>query len=97
MLCAGPDEKPLSTIRFENIRDGLEDYEYYWILETCVENANNKGIKYDLINRAISALEFDEYFISSISEFSRDPVDVRKKRRELANLIELFIAEGITY
>ena len=97
LLCAGPDEKPLSTIRFENIRDGLEDYEYYWILETCVENANNKGIKDDLINRAISALEFDEYFISSISEFSRDPVDVRKKRRELANLIELFIAEGITY
>ena len=36
VFCPGP-EGPLSTIRLENIRDGLEDYEYLWMLRRAAE------------------------------------------------------------
>jgi hypothetical protein len=29
LLYPGPDRKPLSSVRFENLRDGIEDYEYF--------------------------------------------------------------------
>ncbi len=32
-VCPGPGGRPLSTIRFENFRDGLEDYAYAKLLE----------------------------------------------------------------
>jgi hypothetical protein len=33
-VCCGPDGVPLSTQRFENFRDGLEDFAYVKILES---------------------------------------------------------------
>ncbi len=35
--CAGPDGTPLSTIRLENFRDGLEDYAYAMLLERMLK------------------------------------------------------------
>ncbi len=35
LTACGPGGKPLSTIRLENFRDGLEDYHYAKILESC--------------------------------------------------------------
>ena len=32
-MCVGPDGIPLSTLRLENFRDGLEDYAYVKLLE----------------------------------------------------------------
>jgi len=96
ILYAGSD-RPLSSIRLENMRDGLEDYEYYWIVEECLRQAQKKELPQDLINKAQAALEFDESFISSISDFTRDPKDVRRKREELANVIEMFIEKGLIY
>lgn len=36
VFCPGPDG-PLSTVRLENIRDGLEDYEYLWMLRRALQ------------------------------------------------------------
>lgn len=39
----GENDEPLSSLRLERIRDGIEDYEYFWILnDTCTE-LENKG------------------------------------------------------
>ena len=32
----GPNDSPMSSLRLERVRDGIEDYEYFWILnDTC--------------------------------------------------------------
>lgn len=37
----GEDDEPLSSLRLERIRDGIEDYEYFWILnDTCTQLEN---------------------------------------------------------
>jgi Glycoside hydrolase 123, catalytic domain len=41
-LCMGPNKQLLPTIRLENIRDGLEDYEYYYLLRSLL---NKKSFK----------------------------------------------------
>ncbi|MBD3354204.1 MAG: DUF4091 domain-containing protein [Candidatus Lokiarchaeota archaeon] len=40
----GENDKPLSSIRLERVRDGIEDFEYFWLLnDTCstLENGPN--------------------------------------------------------
>ena len=42
-MCAGPDG-PLSTIRLESIRDGIEDYEYYLLLRRLLEERGERQV-----------------------------------------------------
>ena len=41
-------KEPLSTLRLESIREGMEDYEYFWMIEQAITvyNAEN-GTAYD--------------------------------------------------
>lgn len=43
LIVPGPNGM-LSTLHFEGIRDGLEDYEYYTLLSQLVANATARGI-----------------------------------------------------
>ena len=38
----GPNGEPLSSIRFENIRDGIEDWESIYILKDLIKKINNE-------------------------------------------------------
>lgn len=44
VMCAGPDG-PLATIRLENIRDGIEDYEYYMLLRRLLQERGEPAAK----------------------------------------------------
>ncbi len=41
LLYPGPDGMPLSSLRFEALRDGLEDYEYLWTLRSLLTATTN--------------------------------------------------------
>jgi hypothetical protein len=43
LLYPGPDGVPYSSIRLEALRDGLEDYEYLWLLKDLVAKAEAAG------------------------------------------------------
>jgi hypothetical protein len=92
LLCASPDE-PLTTIRFENIRDGLDDYDYCWMLSDYMRKAEQKGGHEKLVQKATEALQFDA-FIKSLRSFTRNPLQVRTWRKEIASLILQFQALG---
>ena len=34
---------PINSIRWENLRDGMEDYEYFWLLDQAVKRADHAG------------------------------------------------------
>lgn len=41
-------KKPLSTLRLESIREGVEDYEYFWMIEQAILQYNQEnGTDYD--------------------------------------------------
>ena len=43
LVYPGADGKPYSSLRFEALRDGLEDYEYLWMLRALAKEAEAAG------------------------------------------------------
>ncbi|MFD0712621.1 glycoside hydrolase domain-containing protein [Paenibacillus sp. GCM10027626] len=72
LLYAGADG-PIGSIRMENIRDGLEDYEYYKQLE--------KLSGFEAASKAAAEI------VTSTSEFIRNPAELYDARRRVAEAI----------
>lgn len=76
-LCLGPNNQLLPTIRLENIRDGLEDYEYLYKLKELVENTPvaKRGARY---KKAEAILK---------SRYANGMKAIRAQREKIAKLI----------
>jgi len=90
IICAGPDG-PLSTVRLENIRDGIEDYEYYWVLDDLIARAE-KGPLTDEGREALDTAKalqaVPESLLTDVNQYSENPVDLMETRESLARAIE---------
>jgi hypothetical protein len=93
LLCAGPNGKPLPTIRLENYRDGMEDYAYGKILEEIIRRYEAKGndltpeqIKW--LKRAKDTVQVPGTLVKSLLEYSQDPDMLYNYRKRLADLID---------
>ena len=75
-MCAGP-EGPLSTIRLENIRDGIEDYEYYLLLRDLLAQ---KG-------QPTAVAEVPASVVEDLTHFTQDPAVLAAERERLAREI----------
>lgn len=83
LICPGP-HGPLSTLHFENIRDGIEDYEYYWVLSDLIAKAMVKGID---VSAEADLLEIPAGLLASLTDYSEDPRKLRAQRRKVAGAI----------
>jgi hypothetical protein len=59
LLYPGADGKPLSSIRLETLRAGLQDYEYLWTLNSLVEQAEQRKISGSAVEEAKRLLSLD--------------------------------------
>ncbi len=80
IICAGPDG-PLATVRLENIRDGLEDYEYWWLLDELIASG-------EASEEALAAAEVPDTLLTSVHEYSEDPELLAEVRLRVARAIE---------
>lgn len=93
-LSCGPDGIPLSTIRFENFADGLEDYAYAKLLEEKLRAVESKKLKAESasgenwIRRAKKALAVPDTVVQSVRNYTDDPAVLYCWRDEMADLIE---------
>ncbi len=71
-------EGPVSSIRLEMIRDGLEDFDYLTLADTFL----GKKTTQDFVARIATGL----------TKWQQDPLVLEKARRELGNLLERAIA-----
>ncbi len=88
VICAGPNG-PLATVRLENIRDGIEDNEYFWLLRQEMErlksNSNPQAAK--ALRQAESALTIGDDLVKSMSSFTKSPDALLAKRHQVAAAI----------
>jgi len=85
------EDGPVASIRLKVSRDGLEDYEYFYLLSQkiqAIRDKNLEGINQKLINRAQELLNIDESIISSMADYTKDPEVIYNRRGEIAELIE---------
>lgn len=82
----GPDATPLPSVRLENMRDGIEDYDYMWLLRDMAQKlpANNKQrlAAEKLIDDTIMEL------CPSRAHFQRDPEKVLAAHERLGIALE---------
>lgn len=83
--CVGPGGMPLSTIKLENFRDGLDDYAYAMMLERMLKSG--KG---DVAWRtqAKAALAVPRELMKTMTSYSYDPEKLYCWRDVMADLIE---------
>ena len=75
----GAVKGPVSSIRFELLREGIEDYEYLWLLKSLGDEK--------LADEVVSSLVVD------VSAFSRNVEDLFAARKRMAERIEALAAK----
>lgn len=78
-------DAPLGTIRLDAVRDAQEDYEYLWLLERLVSEANEK-YGTEIAGEALLRDLYDSLYSGSIAV--TDPYAVLNAREEVARMIE---------
>ncbi len=92
LLYPGPDATPLGSIRFEIVRDGIEDYEYFWMLRDLVSKAGD-SLPQPLRERAEAILGVNPDVVVDNKTFTDDPKTLLDARAELAETIEAVLNE----
>jgi len=71
---------PVNSLRWEMLRDGIEDYEYLRILEGLAVAANDA--------EALALLEIPEEISASLTQFATDSTPIYEHRLKVAEAIE---------
>lgn len=76
---------PVDSIRWELLREGIEDYEYFHLIKTMLEeNKLTRSQK----RRAEKLLDVPETISRSLSDYAKDPTALYRHRAKLASFIE---------
>jgi len=84
---------PISSLRFEAIRDGIEDWESHLVLRDCIEAVKHRkdASKYRaLIDKAERLLKVDDDIAADFTHYTMDPERLMAEREELGDLIAQF-------
>lgn len=79
-----PAGLPLSSIRLENWRDGMEDYEYLTLLRRLIGSGKLVGAELDEAKK----LDALDGVVGDLTHFTRDPEVIRKWREAVAAILQ---------
>ena len=80
---------PVDSIRWDLLRDGIEDYEYLVMLRNALEKQGKKLSK-DQRRAYATLLEVPPEISKSMTDFTRDPAPIEQRRDAIARaLVEL--------
>ena len=81
------EDGPVTSIRLEVTRDGLEDYEYLYLLTEKIKEAKARNVRKDTIDGAERLLNIDRSIAESMGDYTRDPAVIEARRRDIAAAI----------
>ena len=88
LMYPGPDWTPWPSIRLKNLRDGLQDIEYFQILSSRLESYKKRAdADKELVKRAEAALQVPDSVVTRLDHFDHSPASVIAHKRLLAELI----------
>jgi hypothetical protein len=84
-----PDlDGPINSIRWENLRDGMEDYEYFWLLDREVQRLEVAKGDAGLIAEGKRLLVVPPEVSKDLTHFTTDPRPMLEHRDKIARMIE---------
>lgn len=79
----------IPSYRWECLRDGVEDYEYFALLQKLCDEAERKGgVSKDTLQQARALLTVPPEVSRSMTEFTYDPRPMLEHRHRIAQMIE---------
>jgi hypothetical protein len=78
---------PVDSIRWEMLRDGVEDYEYLVILRDLLQKHKDK-LPAEERKRYADLLEVPKDITADMTTFTTDPAVIEQRRDEIARAIE---------
>lgn len=82
------DKGPVDSIRWEMIREGIEDYDYFYILKSKMDAASKDANMQAAIAKAKEALKMVNECGKSPTEYTREPSQLEAARAKVAEAIE---------
>ena len=81
-------EGPVNSIRWEMLCAGIQDYEYFKLLENGIAQAKRAGKSPALIAQAEKLLVVPESITTDLTHFTKDPQLLLARRNQIAEMIE---------
>jgi len=79
---------PVSSVRWEMLREGIEDHEYFVLLDRLIARARGSGKARRLVRRAEQLATVPDAVITDDKTYSKDPQPLHARRRKVAEMIE---------
>ena len=79
---------PVDSVRWEILREGIEDYEYFVLLERAIKDAKGKPKLKAVAAEAAKLLDLPPALFTSGKEYTKDPLDLLRHRAKVAEAIE---------
>ena len=83
---------PVASIRLKVLRDGLEDYEYFYLLKyylSVLKKKKDLEKKYqNLVKESERLLRIDDSIVASFNKFTQNPKKIYMWREKVAQMIE---------
>ncbi len=86
-LYPGPDGKPISSVRFELIRDGIEDWELIELLKEAVSRTRKSDPSSPVLAEAVAALSEGMALAPEADRYTLDPEQLLKVRARIAHAV----------
>ena len=81
--------RPINSLRWELLREALEDREYFWWLNEVLDRARQRvGPDHPAVIEGVAARETALALVPFIDDFTKDPQQLYTARRRLAEAIE---------
>ncbi len=81
-------EGPVNSMRWEALRDGMEDYEYLWLLNQALRRAEAREGNSDRVKEARQLLVVPPSIATDLTHFTTDPRPLLTRRDHIARMIE---------
>lgn len=81
-------DEPINSLRWENLRDGMEDYEYFWLLNREIERVAGVKGENRLVPEARALLQVPADISQDLTHFTTDPRLMLQHRERVARMIE---------
>lgn len=88
LLYPGDDGKPVDSIRWECLRDGMEDYEVLVLLDAGAGELAAVGGHDDLVARARALAAIPDGVVRSYKDYNPDPAALLAARAEMSDTLE---------
>ncbi len=86
---------PVDSIRWEALRDGIEDYEYHVILQRLLAERGGK-LPADELARYEALLQVPAKISQSLTQYTTDPAPLEARRHELAQAIQRLARNAVS-